>query len=67
MPTTAETDVRPTEQEIVERWRAQELERAGYGPDAAAELAMRSDVDLHRAVDLIQRGCSTDLALEILR
>ena len=27
---TVETNVRPTEQELVELWRATELERAGY-------------------------------------
>jgi len=63
---TAETTVRQTEQEIVEAWRAEELERAGYPEHAAAELAMRPDVDLHRAVELLKRGCSTDLALQIL-
>lgn len=63
---TAETTVRQTEQEIVEAWRAEELERAGYPEQAAAELAMRPDVDLHRAVELLKRGCSTDLALQIL-
>jgi hypothetical protein len=63
---TAETNVRPTEQELVERWRAEELERAGYPPSAAAELATRSDVDLHRAAELLQRGCTPELALQIL-
>lgn len=63
---TAETNVRPTEQELVERWRAEELERAGYPPAAAAELAVRMDVDLHRAAELLQRGCTTELALQIL-
>ena len=63
---TAETILRPTEQELVECWRAEELERAGYPAGAAAELAMRNDVDLHRAAELIQRGCSPDLALQIL-
>ena len=28
-----------TESERIERWRAEELERAGYGPDDAVELA----------------------------
>ena len=51
---TAETNVRPTEQELVELWRAEELERAGYPPQAAAELATRTDVDLHRAAELIE-------------
>lgn len=63
---TAETNIRPTEQELVERWRAEELERAGYPADAAAELAMRSDVDLHRAAELLQQGCSPELAVQIL-
>jgi hypothetical protein len=64
--TTAETNVRPTEQELVEQWRAEELERAGYPAGAAAELAMRSDVDLHRAAELLQQGCTPELALQIL-
>jgi hypothetical protein len=63
---TAETNVRPTEQELVERWRAEELERAGYPPAAASELALRTDVDLHHAAELLQRGCSPELALQIL-
>ena len=64
---TAETNVRPTEQELVERWRADELERAGYPEDVAAELAMRADVDLHRAIALVRDGCSPALAADILR
>jgi hypothetical protein len=63
---TAET-IRPTEQELVERWRAQELERAGFPEDVAAELAMRNDVDLHRAIELLEKGCSPELAADILR
>jgi hypothetical protein len=57
----------PTEQEIVEDWRAQELKRAGYPVDFANELAMRPDVDLHYAVELVAyRGCAPDLAAQIL-
>ena len=68
MPTAdTTTTLRPTEQELVERWRAQELERAGFSEDVAAELAMRSDVDLHRAVELLAKGCSAELAAQILR
>jgi hypothetical protein len=55
-----------TEIERIERWRAEELERAGYEPRAAGRLAVRHDVDLHTAVDLLERGCSSDLALKIL-
>ena len=65
MPAT-ELDTENTELERINRWRADELERAGYDPRAAAELAGRHDVDLHVAVDLIKRGCSPELALQIL-
>jgi hypothetical protein len=50
----------------VERWRIDELERAGYDPRAAMTLAARHDVDLHHAVDLLRNGCSAELALQIL-
>lgn len=52
--------------DAVERWRLEELRRAGYDPEAAAVLAASHDVDLHRAVELLQRGCSVELALQIL-
>ena len=55
-----------TEQERVERWRAEELLRAGFDPAAAAELAARLDVDLHSATELVDRGCPPELALQIL-
>ena len=55
-----------TEQERIERWRADELERAGYSVDQATELAGRFDVDLHQAVDLLRRGCTPQLAMQIL-
>jgi len=63
----AELDVyRETESERIERWRAQELERAGYSTGEAAELAGRLEVDLHFAVDLLERGCPSETALRIL-
>ena len=61
----AETEIRG-ETELVEAWRAEQLELAGYGAAAAAELAMRHDVDLHIATGLITGGCSAELALKIL-
>lgn len=63
----AELDVyTETEGERIQRWRAKELERAGYDPGEAAELAGRADVDLHFAVDLLERGCPPETALRIL-
>ena len=65
--TAAETDTRVgTEIERIERWRAEALERAGYSPSAAGELAGRLDIDLHLASDLLAAGCSEELALQIL-
>ena len=62
----AELTTQETEQERIERWRAEELERAGYEPAAAALLASRTDVDLHYAIDLLGNGCQPELALQIL-
>jgi hypothetical protein len=50
----------------IEQWRHQELERAGYDPESALVLAASHDVDLHAAVNLLRRGCSVELALQIL-
>lgn len=55
-----------TELEKIERWRAEELMRAGYGTRAAGRIAARHDIDLHRAIELLERGCSAELATKIL-
>jgi hypothetical protein len=62
------TELHPTEteQQRIERWRADMLERAGWSAEQAAELASRQDVDLHTAIELIENGCSADVALRIL-
>ena len=62
----AELTRQMTERERIERWRAEELERAGFEPAAASLLAGRMDVDLHYATDLLRHGCAPQLALEIL-
>jgi hypothetical protein len=41
------------------------LVEAGYDADSAVTLGL-SGVDLHAAVDLIERGCPAGLALAIL-
>ena len=64
--TAVELQIQETEQERVERWRAEALERAGYDPAAAVELAARHDVDLHRAISLLESGCPAETALRIL-
>ena len=63
----AELDVHiETEAERIQRWRAEELEHAGYDGADAVALAGRPDVDLHFAVELHARGCPADTALRIL-
>jgi hypothetical protein len=64
--TAAQLQIEETEQERVERWRSEALERAGYEPEAAAQLAARNDVDLHRAIGLLESGCPAETALRIL-
>ena len=54
------------ELERVELWRLESLRRAGYDAESAAVLAASPEVDLHRAVSLVERGCTVELALQIL-
>jgi hypothetical protein len=63
--TVAETEIRE-EFALVEAWRAEQLEMAGYGAQTATEIAMRLDIDLHLAIDLLASGCSAELAAQIL-
>jgi hypothetical protein len=64
--TNAAYDIVETELERVERWRTSELMRVGFPGDDAVALAARMDVDLHEAIELVQRGCPTQLAIRIL-
>jgi hypothetical protein len=59
-------DIVETEAERVERWRADELIRAGFDPDSAVKLAAKPDVDIRRAAAMLEQGCPLDLALQIL-
>ena len=63
----AELQERPeVEIELVERWRAQSLTRVGYDLESASVLAASHEIDLHYAMSLLERGCSVELALQIL-
>jgi hypothetical protein len=63
---TTDTVEAESEEQRIESWRMETLERAGYDRRAAAILACRKDVDLHQAISLLQNGCSAKLAFEIL-
>ena len=63
---TAAYEIVETESERVERWRTAELMRVGFAGDDAVVLAARTDVDLHEAIELVQRGCPPELTVRIL-
>jgi hypothetical protein len=61
-----ETEEKRREDRIVLGWRYEELVRAGYSEREAMLVADRVDVDLHRAVALVESGCPAKTALRIL-
>jgi len=48
------------------RWRFEVLVRAGYDMEQSAVLAAHVEIDLHDAVQLVDRGCDGETALRIL-
>ena len=46
-------------------WRCDQLVGAGFSHLAAARLARDPRYDLHAMVELVERGCSPDLAVRI--
>ena len=56
---------RVSDEEVIS-WRLDQLVRAGCDPFCAVILARRNHVDLHEAVELLERGCPPRVALEIL-
>jgi hypothetical protein len=54
-----------SEREKIAGWRLHVLVEAGY-PVHLAERVAHSEVDLHRAVELVKRGCDATVAAEIL-
>jgi hypothetical protein len=53
------------DQSKVESWRLHVLMEAGYPLHLAERLAV-TEIDLHRAVELIRQGCEPTTAAEIL-
>ncbi|HYZ78002.1 MAG TPA: hypothetical protein VE596_11580 [Gaiellaceae bacterium] len=58
-------EIERSERAKVEGWRLHVLIEAGY-PLPLAERLAGSDADLHRAVELVTRGCEPQTAAEIL-
>lgn len=55
-----------TELERVDDWRLKRLLDAGFPLGLASAIAIRNDIDLHHALDLVDRGCEPELAARIL-
>jgi hypothetical protein len=51
--------------QVVE-WRCSQLCRAGFPPALAAQAAADTRLDLHAAIELVERGCPPGLAVRIL-
>ena len=62
---TRPRDGEPDEVQRVLQWRISRLVRAGYDEQSAEKLA-RSPVDIHMAIELLERGCPPRLAVRIL-
>ena len=50
----------------VASWRRDQLVRAGFTLPDARRLARDPRYDLHSLLELVQRGCSPELAIRIL-
>ncbi len=59
-------ELRVEEGAEIANWRYETLLRAGYAEQEAVVLATRDDIDLHRACELVARGCPSGTALRIL-
>jgi hypothetical protein len=66
METDVATETSSGEEELVFAWRFEELQRAGFTFDLALDLAVERAVDLHKAIELIRRGCPHLTAARIL-
>jgi hypothetical protein len=47
-------------------WRLEQLMEAGYDAEDALVLAVRPEIDLHRAIALLRKGCPAETAVRIL-
>jgi hypothetical protein len=63
--TTGYIETEQSERSKVQGWRLHVLMEAGY-PLPLAEKIAASEADLHRAVELLESGCTPQTAAEIL-
>jgi hypothetical protein len=59
-------DRQECESDEVFDWRRSQLLRSGFPEMLAARIAHDNRYDLHRLIELVERGCRPELALRIL-
>jgi hypothetical protein len=59
-------DRQECERDEVFTWRRSQLVRSGFPEPLAARVAHDGRYDLHRLIELVESGCSPQLALRIL-
>jgi hypothetical protein len=47
-------------------WRGARLRKAGFEPRLAEQLSRECGADLHALIELVERGCSPELAARIM-
>jgi hypothetical protein len=62
---TDDLDREPDEELLIHAWRTEQLGRLGLSRIVAETFA--DLVDWHALAELVERGCSPELALEIVR
>lgn len=65
MQLAQDLEARTDETLLVHQWRSEQLRRLGLARPCAESFADR--VDWHELAELVDRGCSVELALEIVR
>jgi hypothetical protein len=60
------TELQRLDTDDVEGWRREQLVRSGFPFDLASRLAGDWRYDLHRLIELVERGCDPALAVRIL-
>jgi hypothetical protein len=63
MNTAAPTEHEPDDVFV---WRRSQLVRSGFPQRLAGRVAHDGHYDLHRLIELVERGCPPELALRIL-
>ena len=59
------TELRTAREAQVETWRRDLLAASGFPLPLASRVARDSRYDLHALVELVERGCSAELAVRI--